>query len=113
MGPTVYLTAVHLYDRMMAANKIPSYLNNLTAMAILWTVNKLDTSQVIPASKFLKNSGYSTKDLLKLELKVMKFYDCQLLVPDPITFVCYYLKLLNMDTNQFKVRFTISHILLN
>lgn len=108
MGPTVFLTAVRLYDCMIATNQAPAYLHQLIAMAILWSVNKLDTGSTMGATKLLKCSGctsYTPEELLQMEIKMLVIFDCNYLLPDPITFVCYYLRLLRQDFN-FKVSST-------
>lgn len=48
------------------------------------------------------NNVYPREVFLDMEKKVLKFLDFDVVLPDPITFVCYYLKGLQMDQH-FKV----------
>lgn len=106
MGPTVFLTTVRLYDFMLATREAPTHLYHLIAIAIMWLVNKVDTCLNIGATKILKYSGcdttYTPDELISVEIEMLEVFNFNLLLPDPITFVCYYLRLLRLESN-FKV----------
>lgn len=106
MGPTVFLSAVRLYDFLLATRKTPIHMYHLMAMATIWLVNKVDTCSNLGASKILKYSGcestYTPDELMHMEIQLLGIFRFNLLLPDPVTFVCYYLRLLRLQEH-FKV----------
>lgn len=102
MGSAVLFATVRLYDRILLSNA-KSYVrsHNLIALAIMWIVGKLDSNLTTTASKMLKKSKcqHTPTELLRMELNILKYLKFDILIPDPLTFVSYYLKLLKMESN--------------
>lgn len=104
MGPTVFFITVRLFDKTLSSKKVPMHLYQLVAIVIMSIVNKIDCSTKIEVSKFLRccYNVHTAYEFQQMELKLLKLFDFDIILPDPITFVCYYLKLLHVE-DQFKV----------
>lgn len=91
---SILYTTVRLFDYILQAADIPLHLFELVSYAIMWIVIKLDNTTNFPLVKklaALSSTMYTVSDLLKMEKKILNFFDFNIHVPDLTTYIHFYI----------------------
>lgn len=94
--------SVRVFDSVLSVTQIPINMYQLVILTIYWIFHKIHNRMYkLEASNIIQltNGAYNINQLFKIERKIIRLLNFDFNVQDPMLFVTYYCKYLNMKTD--------------